>query len=74
MARTYADVNASLGRSWYDYGQFRTLLDRDVSTPNRVRTENFDIEWSSPERYELIDRIGGGRYSEVSPGPRVGTQ
>ncbi|KIK99320.1 hypothetical protein PAXRUDRAFT_547494 [Paxillus rubicundulus Ve08.2h10] len=49
MARAYADVNASLGRSWYDY-------------------ENFTIEWSSPERYEIVDRIGGGRYSEVFKG------
>ncbi|KAG6378172.1 kinase-like protein [Boletus reticuloceps] len=49
MARSYADVNASLGHSWYDY-------------------ENFNIEWSSPERYELIERIGGGRYSEVFKG------
>jgi len=49
MARAYADVNATLGRSWYDY-------------------ENFNIEWSSPERYEVMERIGGGRYSEVFKG------
>ncbi|KIJ67921.1 hypothetical protein HYDPIDRAFT_107466 [Hydnomerulius pinastri MD-312] len=49
MARTYAGVNASLGRSWYDY-------------------ENFSIEWSSPERYEIFDRVGGGKYSEVFKG------
>jgi len=49
MARSYADVNASLGSSWHDY-------------------ENFDIEWSSPDRYEIIERIGGGRYSEVFKG------
>ena len=28
-------------------------------------TENFSIEWSSPERYEIFDRVGGGKYSEV---------
>ncbi|KAG9316370.1 kinase-like protein [Chiua virens] len=49
MARSYADVNASLGHSWYDY-------------------ENSNIEWSSPEHYEVIERIGGGRYSEVFRG------
>jgi hypothetical protein len=28
-------------------------------------TDNFRIEWSSPERYEIVDRVGGGKYSEV---------
>ena len=32
-------------------------------------TENFNIEWSSSERYEVIERIGGGRYSEVRAVP-----
>ncbi|KAH7925546.1 kinase-like protein [Leucogyrophana mollusca] len=49
MARTYSGVNAQLGRSWYDY-------------------ENFRIEWSSPERYEIVGRVGGGKYSEVFQG------
>ncbi|KAG1862575.1 kinase-like domain-containing protein [Suillus subalutaceus] len=49
MARIYAGANAQLGRSWYDY-------------------DNFRIEWSSPERYEIVDRVGGGKYSEVFEG------
>jgi len=49
MARIYASANAQLGRTWYDY-------------------DNFRIEWSSPERYEIVDRVGGGKYSEVFQG------
>jgi casein kinase II subunit alpha len=25
----------------------------------------FRIEWSSPDRYEIVRRLGGGKYSEV---------
>lgn len=46
VARVYADVNATLGKKWYDY-------------------ENFSIKWSDPDRYEIISRLGGGKYSEV---------
>ncbi|KAJ7447140.1 kinase-like domain-containing protein [Mycena galericulata] len=28
----------------------------------------FRIEWSSPDRYEIVRRLGGGRYSEVFEG------
>ena len=41
------------------------ILGGHIYRPNWVSTENFTIEWSSPDRYELIERIGGGRYSEV---------
>lgn len=27
--------------------------------------DNFRIDWSRPERYEIVRRIGGGKYSEV---------
>jgi len=49
MARVYADVNAALGKQWYDY-------------------EHFRIDWSRPERYEIVRRVGGGKYSEVFEG------
>ncbi|KAI0358173.1 kinase-like protein [Trametes cingulata] len=49
MARVYADVNARLGPSWYDY-------------------ESMTVDWNVPDRYEIVRRIGGGRYSEVFEG------
>ncbi|KZT19689.1 kinase-like protein [Neolentinus lepideus HHB14362 ss-1] len=49
MARVYANVNAALGRSWYDY-------------------ESLRIEWNGPDRYEVVRRVGGGKYSEVFEG------
>ncbi|TFL07292.1 kinase-like domain-containing protein [Pterulicium gracile] len=30
--------------------------------------DSFQIEWSSPERYEIVGRVGGGKYSEVFEG------
>jgi casein kinase II subunit alpha len=27
--------------------------------------DNFKIDWSSPDRYEIVGRVGGGKYSEV---------
>lgn len=37
MARTYADVNASLGRAWYDYGQYQhsTVTPTDLTGADR---------------------------------------
>ncbi|KAJ6499225.1 kinase-like domain-containing protein [Mycena sanguinolenta] len=49
MARVHAHVNTTLGKSWFDY-------------------ENFRIDWSAPDRYEILRRLGGGKYSEVFEG------
>ncbi|KAF7798563.1 hypothetical protein EIP86_009785 [Pleurotus ostreatoroseus] len=31
-------------------------------------TENLQIDWNTPDRYEIVRRIGGGKYSEVFEG------
>ncbi|KAJ6499969.1 kinase-like domain-containing protein [Mycena vitilis] len=49
MSRVHADANTLLGKSWYDY-------------------DNFRIDWSPPDRYEIVKRMGGGKYSEVFEG------
>ncbi|KAJ7462385.1 kinase-like domain-containing protein [Mycena galericulata] len=30
--------------------------------------DNFQIDWSPPDRYEIVRRLGGGKYSEVFEG------
>ncbi|KAG6886146.1 hypothetical protein C0993_000664 [Termitomyces sp. T159_Od127] len=35
---------------------------------NSKLADNFRIDWSSPERYEIVRRVGGGKYSEVFEG------
>jgi len=30
--------------------------------------DNFRIDWSAPDRYEIVRRVGGGKYSEVFEG------
>ncbi|KAJ7783258.1 kinase-like domain-containing protein [Mycena metata] len=30
--------------------------------------DNFSIDWSGPENYEIVRRLGGGKYSEVFEG------
>jgi len=68
MAHVYADVNATLGESWYDYG--KPLRVDFILFANGYVTylDNFRIDWSRPERYEIVRRIGGGKYSEVRSG------
>jgi len=36
--------------------------------PSWYDYENFRIDWSAPDRYEIVRRVGGGRYSEVFEG------
>ncbi|EIN05396.1 Pkinase-domain-containing protein [Punctularia strigosozonata HHB-11173 SS5] len=46
VSKVYANVNASMGPTWYEY-------------------ENVQVLWGSTERYELIRKVGQGKYSEV---------
>src|SRR6201996_4433886 len=52
MARVYADVNAQMPRSYWDY-------------------DSVNISWGVLENYEVVRKIGRGKYSEVFEGINV---
>ncbi|CAN9303227.1 unnamed protein product [Alternaria alternata] len=52
LARVYADVNANMLRSYWDY-------------------DSVNISWGVLENYEVVRKIGRGKYSEVFEGINV---
>jgi casein kinase II subunit alpha len=62
IARIYADVNAKLGPSWHEYGELTAAhsLPRDSSLP-----DNLQVQWGSQDHYEIVRKVGRGKYSEV---------
>lgn len=65
MARVYSDVNEGLGPGWYDYGPYITPPSYRFLSHLPEDVERLHIDWSEPDRYEIIRRVGGGKYSEV---------
>ncbi|KAK9695498.1 Casein kinase II subunit alpha' [Basidiobolus ranarum] len=49
VARTYANVNPTLPREYWDY-------------------DNLQVHWGSQESYEIVRKVGRGKYSEVFEG------
>ncbi|KAJ7924890.1 kinase-like domain-containing protein [Mycena leptocephala] len=67
MSRVHADATpswASHGTIWAPDATLYTLED----TRSRYDYDNFRIDWSQPDRYEIVRRMGGGKYSEVFEG------
>ena len=62
VARIYADVNAKLGPSWHEYGEFPAAHSplHDSSLP-----DNLQVQWGSQDHYEIVRKVGRGKYSEV---------
>ncbi|CAO3657572.1 unnamed protein product [Mucor hiemalis] len=52
IARCYADVNAKMPASYWDYG-------------------NLQVEWGNQDNYEIIRKVGRGKYSEVFQGVNI---
>ncbi|KZV76222.1 Pkinase-domain-containing protein [Peniophora sp. CONT] len=49
VARAYANVNATLGPSWYEY-------------------DAVQVQWGYQDDYEIVRKVGRGKYSEVFEG------
>jgi casein kinase II subunit alpha len=75
----YANVNEKLGRSWWDYGEsgdgraIKGLLGTagllGAGKPDRacpsVLPDNLTVHWGIQDQYEIVRKVGRGKYSEV---------
>ena len=67
VARVYCDVNNRLGSSWYEYGTISQSLAVVVSLHfTVVSKDNLQVQWGSQDHYEIVRKVGRGKYSEVS--------
>lgn len=76
----YADVNEKLGRSWWDYGACVAALGHlrvhsrsshsELRPQSEYRTQltadNLVVTWGVQDNYEIVRKVGRGKYSEVS--------
>ena len=65
VARVYADVNAKLGPSWYEYGSCNIFLSAICHTSSIAPTDNLQVQWGTQDHYEIVRKVGRGKYSEV---------
>ena len=69
VARVYADVNARFGASWYEYGTIVTITLFPIFTA--AVADNLQVQWGSQDHYEIVRKVGRGKYSEVSTAFRL---
>lgn len=69
VSRVYADVNATLGPSWHEYGYYLVLLQITFFSDTHLK-DNLQVQWSSQEHYEIVRKVGRGKYSEVCSSTR----
>jgi hypothetical protein len=62
VARIYTDVNAKLGPSWHEYGEFFSI---QSGLSNLSPPDNLQVQWGSQDHYEIVRKVGRGKYSEV---------
>lgn len=64
----YTDVNEKLGRSWWDYGMLYKLKNSRIRA-TAYASDNLVVQWGSQDNYEIVRKVGRGKYSEVSTLP-----
>lgn len=75
ISRVYADVNEKLGQGWYDYGVCDNAVAhvpslRDAAHAPSYSSDDLQVQWGQQDHYEIIRKLGRGKYSEVSMGVR----
>jgi casein kinase II subunit alpha len=66
VARVYADVNEALGPDWHEYGALpHSLRPAALNSPLAAHTDNLKVQWGSQDTYEIVRKVGRGKYSEV---------
>jgi hypothetical protein len=63
VARIYPDVNAKLGPSWHEYGELAAIQSNVCSLS--FLPDNLQVQWGSQDHYEIVRKVGRGKYSEV---------
>jgi hypothetical protein len=63
VARIYPDVNAKLGPSWHEYGELAVIQSSMCSL--LFLPDNLQVQWGSQDHYEIVRKVGRGKYSEV---------
>ena len=63
VARVYADVNAKLGPTWHEYGMVAFSSSFIVWFH---LLDNLQVQWGSQDHYEIVRKVGRGKYSEVA--------
>jgi len=68
ISRVYADANESFGRQWWDYGkQITQALGHTLDSSSCCGgLDTLVVSWGSQEGYEVVKKVGRGKYSEVS--------
>ena len=64
VARVYCDVNARLGPSWHEYG-IVVYHHPGHSGSDALPSDNLQVQWGSQDHYEIVRKVGRGKYSEV---------
>lgn len=63
VARIYPDVNAKLGPSWHEYGEPAAIQSNVYN--HLFLPDNLQVQWGSQDHYEIVRKVGRGKYSEV---------
>jgi casein kinase II subunit alpha len=64
VARIYPDVNAKLGPSWHEYGEL-VAIQSSLRSFLFFPPDNLQVQWGSQDHYEIVRKVGRGKYSEV---------